>query len=284
MQSLEPYLAWLRRRGLNESTIAQYELHAGRLLDGDDPFTRISNRKLSPGYRRVCRAAMLSYATFSKNVKLLESLKDVRLPAPVRQKIEVPLPESGWRALRTEIDEADYLKEPVRAVLGLMAARGLRRGDVLRLHKREVAQAVKGDTLSFLAKGERRLEFGVLPAWRGYLELLDDAFTARTAHVRELVSPRASEDSCQAAAGLHVARVLRDVGAEVGQKKLGIPPENLHPHLLRKTYASAFYVACGKDPNALREHMQWASVNVAMAYVVTDQREALDAIAEKMLK
>lgn len=282
--AVEPYLAWLRRRGLGESTILQYGHHAARLLDGEDPFTRLNDRSLSPGYRRVCRAAMLSYARFTKNTELAENLSDVRLPAPVRQSVEVPLPEKGWRALRAEIDDASYVKEPVRAVLGLMASRGLRRGDVLRLHRKEVAQAIKGGTLSFLAKGERRLEFGVLPAWRGYLEILDDCFVRNTNHVRELVSPRAAEETCQAAAGELVTRVLRDVGSEVGEKVLGIPPESLHPHQLRRTYASLYYEACGRDPNKLKAHMCWANIQTAMNYVDHDQRETLDAVAEAMLK
>jgi site-specific recombinase XerD len=283
--ALAPYQAWLRRRGTGQRTIQQYAFHAARALGGEDPFERINDRKLSPKYRRVCKAAIISFAKFNKDASLIEEIKEVKLPAPVRQNAKVPLAEDTWRALRAEIDAADYITDPMRAELGIMANRGLRRGDVLRLHRSEVAAALKKNVLSYVAKGERRLEFGVGDAWRPYLELLHDEFSSagkRAEQVSDLISPRASDENRMESAGSAVIRGLRRVASkiELGDHAL----EDVTPHLLRFCYATKFFNACGRDPRRLQEHMQWSSLEVAMIYVGSESRASLDDIAAEMMK
>jgi integrase len=273
--SLVAYSEWLRRRGTGASTIQQYLFHAGRAAGGEDPFDRVTDRALSPKYRRVCRAAIISFARFNKDDALVEQIKEVKLPSPVRMAVKVPLTVEAWRALRAEIDAADYITEPVRAALGIMASRGLRRGDVLRLHRKEVADALKTSTLSFVAKGERRLEFGV-GSWRHYLETLAECFAgerdAKT--VADLISKNHD------AAGRQLIRILRAVAGRVK----GIDAKKIAPHDLRRTVATHFFEACGRDPVKLQAFMQWASLEVALGYVSAGSREGLDDIAEGMLK
>lgn len=291
---LDPYEAWLRRRGAGTGTIKQYRSHAARLLAGQDPLDRMTNRSLSPKYRRMCRAAALSYARFSKTLggepaaraeKMIEELGDVRMPAPVRKTAKTPLSESAWKELRAAIDESDKIREPVRAVLGLMATRGLRSGDVLRLKRAEVSAALKNGVLSYVAKGERRLEFGVLKSFRPYLELLAAEFDGtRASAVCDLIALRAAADNKMAAAGETVARGLVRVGEAVGAEDLGVEPDELHPHKLRRTYATLYYEACGRDPMKLKNHMQWSSIETAMSYVDHDRRDELDLVADEMLR
>jgi integrase len=285
--ALTSYEAWLRRRGAGQGTIVQYLSHAARAVGGQDPVERLSDRKLSPKYRRMCRAAALSYARFSKNEKLIEEIGEVRLPAPVRKTAKVPLSESAWRALRAEIDSADYIKEPVRAVLGLMATRGLRRGDVLRLRKTEVTGALKKDVLSYVAKGERRLEFGVLKSFRPYLELLSAEFTERRAGADDavcgLIALRAVPENQMASAGEAVTRGLVRVGEAVGADVLEIDPEDLHCHQLRRSVANMYFKACNHNPMELKSWMQWASMETALSYVDHADRDKLDAIADSFL-
>jgi integrase len=281
---LDPYEAWLRRRGAGSGTIKQYRMHAARTINGQDVFDRLTDRSLSPKYRRMCRAAALSFARFNKDAALIEELGDVRLPAPVRKTAKVPLSESAWKAVRAEIDAADYLKEPIRAVLGLMSTRGLRSGDVLRLKRSEISSALKTGVLSYVAKGERRLEFGVLKSFRPYLELLEAAFSGtRASAVCDLIALRASAETKMTAAAETVSRMLTRVGEAVGDD-LEVDPDELHPHKLRRTYATLYYEACGRDPMKLKQHMCWSSIETAMSYVDHDQRDELDLVADKMLR
>jgi integrase len=271
---LAAYSEWLRRRGTSASTIVQYLFHAGRAVGGEDPFDRITDRGLSPKYRRVCKAAIVSYARFNKDDALVEQIKEVKLPSPVRQTVKVPLDMETWRALRAEIDAANYITEPMRAALGIMASRGLRRGDVLRLHRKEVADALKTGTLSFVAKGERRLEFGV-GSWRPYLETLAECFAgdrdAKT--VADLIS------TTHQAAGVAAVKALRRVAKRVK----GASPK-IACHDLRRAYSTHYFEACGRDPRRLQTHMQWSSLEIAMSYVAAESRENLDEIAEDLLK
>jgi integrase len=285
MDLLEEYKGWLRRRGASDGTVKQYGYHAKRLLEGGDIIEVLTDRKLSPKYRRMCRAAASSFAKFRKDDVLLEELAEVRLPAAVRQQAKVPLSESAWRVLRGEIADADYITEPMRGTLGLIAARGLRRGDVLRLKRSEVSSALEKQVLSYLSKGERRLEFGVIPSFSSYLEILHDSFSGtRAKRVCDLVSKRGSVENRMEAAGGMVATALRKVAEAVGPKRLGIKPDDLHPHQLRRTYASLYYEACGHDPMKLKQHMQWASIETAMGYVDHSRRDELDDIATQMMK
>lgn len=285
MDAFHGYREWLRRRGLGDSTIHQYVFHAGRAVGGEDPFDRITDRGLSPKYRRVCKAAIISFARYNESLgdkeatKTIASIKEVKLPSPVRQEVKVPLTMEQWRALRAEIDEADYISEPMRCELGLMASRGLRRGDVLRLHRKEISEALKTGTLSYVAKGERRLEFGVL-SWVGYLETLHREFSAAKGSevVADLISPGSAEKTRMKVAGALVVKGLRKVAAKVE----GI--DEIAPHDLRRTYATHYYEACGKDPAKLQAHMCWSSLTTAMGYVNAGSRESLDAVAEEMLK
>jgi integrase len=282
--NLATYEAWLRRRGAGDDTIYQYVFHAARTVGGEDPFERITDRSLSPKYRRVCKAAIVSFAKFNKDDDLIEQIREVKLPSPVRKKVKVPLDGETWHALRDEIDEADYITEPMRAELGIMANRGIRRGDVLRLKKTEVTAALKTKTLSYLAKGERRLEFGLMPSWERYLELLKESFahTRGAEVVADLIAPKATEDGRKKIAGAAVVRALRRVASRIDLPDHDV--EEIHPHLLRATVAQHFFEACGRDPIKLKEYMQWASIEVAMGYVSAGSRESLDAIAETMFK
>jgi integrase len=62
---------------------------------------------------------------------------------------------------------------------------------------------------------------------------------------------------------------------------IGLDVDDVHPHLLRHTYATRYYEAC-QDPKKLQDHMSWANIATAMNYVGQSSREELDAIADAM--
>jgi site-specific recombinase XerD len=272
---LDAYAAWLRRRGTAPSSIKEYV----RLAAFPDPIERMTDRTLSPKYRRLIKAVARSYARFNEDKTLLDELDEVRLPAAVRKHAKIPLPKHDWKRLIDEIDAADYIDEATRAVLGIMATRGLRLGDVLRLSKHEVTAALRDGILAFTAKGERRLEFGVTKTWRPYLEMLQAAFVEqahrRPRQVWDLIAHRAGNP--YKAASLSIGRALRVVG-----KEAGLEVRELHCHRLRRTVASTFFEICGHDPMKLKAYLQWQSLETAMGYADHVKREDLDAVGEKM--
>jgi integrase len=64
----------------------------------------------------------------------------------------------------------------------------------------------------------------------------------------------------------------------------GIPPSELTPHRLRRTYAVHFLDGVGGDLEKLRQHMGWASIATAAQYVDHSRREELDAVAEQVAR
>ncbi|MBT8453026.1 MAG: tyrosine-type recombinase/integrase [Deltaproteobacteria bacterium] len=275
-KELGGFSAWLGDYGLDGGTIRLYVHDVKRAYAQGGPLRRLRDRELAPKTLRHIKAACRGFARFRGDDGLLTELDKIRLPAPIRKTAKVPLAREELFALVDEIDRADYLDEAMRAELGLMASRGFRCGDVLRLKRREVKAALRQGTLAYEAKGRRRLEFKVLGTFRPYLDLL--VSHPRWERVEDLISPRAAEATRRQAAGRAAARALGLCGANVGI-------EGLYPHRLRRTYAVEYLRALGPDPFAaikLQQHMQWASLQTAMGYVDHDRGSELDDVAESM--
>lgn len=275
LDELESFRSWLMKYGRSESTADQYAAHIRRAFELDDPMMRFSNRDLSPKYLRLTKAALKAWATFSEDASLLKEVDQLRLPPALRQKEDVPLTSDEWKGLRLEVDSAEYLCDPVRAALGLLVCRGFRCGDVLRLKRSEVVTGLRKGTLNFKGKGSKRLNFTITDSWRVYLEVfLDDKDWER---VEDLVSPKSPKGKTR---GKSAAQVLSRA-LDKCCSKAGISPEDMHPHLLRHTYATLFYDKC-KNPAKLQVHMGWGDIKIAMGYVNAGNQEELDAVAESL--
>jgi integrase len=274
---LEEYSAWLRKFGRSESTAEQYVVNVRRAYAAGGPFARLTDGDLSPKYLQLIKASLKTWAQFLGDEELLADIRKVRLPPAIRREEGVPLTVKEWKSLRSEIDSADYLKEPVRAELGMLVCRGFRVGDVLRIKRKEVTDALRKGVIDYEGKGRKRLLFTVAPSWRGYLEIL--ASFKDWERVEDLICPKSKPGKVRRASSAKViTRALNKCAAIVG-----LDPDDVHPHLLRHTYATLFYEKC-KDPVQLQHHMQWASISVAMAYVGRSSREQLDVIADSLFK
>lgn len=274
-ESLTKFQRWLRRRGRAEGTADSYMYQVARCAELDDPLERLLDPDLSPKYIHTIAAALKSWARFSKDGDLELELAEIKLPAAKRVKEKSILTREDWSKLREEINRADYISEPVRAELGMMASRGFRRGDILRLRKSDIAGALKSGTLVYEAKGRRRLAFPISSHWGPYLELLMEAGGRKKwERVCDLVSPGSNPKTRMDTAGKTITRSLSYCGEEVGI-------EDIHPHLLRRTYATFYYEAC-QDPVKLKDHMQWANIETAMLYVAASNQEELEAVADTL--
>lgn len=260
----------LRRYGTTDLTIDAYVRQVRLAYDAGDPLLRLTGEGLAPKSRHLVKSALSSYARFARDEQLSLDLRSIRLPPSRRTQVKEPLSDAAWRALHREV-ELGHETDPAVAVVGVMERRGLRVGDVLRLRRAEVDRALETDVLAHEGKGRRRVEFGVLPTYRRFLETLAGAFDRGAAGGTRVWQTLTSGQRVKAAAWIVAAR-LDDLAEEAG---IG----HVHPHKLRRTYATWYYGRCGRDLEALRQHMQWASITTAQAYVDHDRRVELDALA-----
>jgi integrase len=273
-EDLDDYRAWLMKYGRNKDTADQYAVNVRRAYEAGGPMERLVDTDLSPKYLQLIKAALKGWAEFCKDGELTADLKKMKLPPALRRKESVPLTQEEWKNLRAEVEEASYLKDPMRAELGLLVCRGFRQGDVLRLKRKEVTSALRKGVLDYEGKGRKRLVFTVAPYWRHYLEIFVSYKDWN--RVEDLISPRSKPTNRRASAGKSVSRALERCGARVG-----LDPEDVHPHLLRKTYATLYFAKC-LDPVKLQKHMQWSDVSTALGYVGAGKVEELDAIADSL--
>lgn len=267
---LSQFVAWLSSppRSLEPDSAELYAGHVRRAWV-KDPVGYVRKNSLSPKTRGAAKAALIAYARFIEDDKLIEALRGVRIPKG-RVRVLAPLEDAEWRRLRGAVDKAD-LPVPLRSVLGIMAVRGLRVSDVLRIRRDEVSTYLRTETLPFQAKGGARLQFRS-PQAKPYFEALHRE--RGWDQVWQLVA------SSKKAARMAAYRALKQVAADAGLR-----PEDVHPHRLRRTYAVHFLRQLRGDPEALAKlmrHMGWSDLRTTFNYVDHVSDEALDEVQDKM--
>jgi integrase len=290
---LDGFHAWLHKRGRSRSA-DQYRRVVGRWLnDPESEEAKMTARRLSPNYRRFLVACIRSWAKYTKNNDLKEKLEDIKLPAPVARDVREPFELEEWFDIRDAIADDPTIGDAKKHVCGIIAMRGIRCGDVLRLTKRDISRALDTGTLKFESKGERWQSFSAEPL-REHLEgLLACDWTRRNirrstdkAHhptrVCNLICPGSTYGNAQATAG-RVIRKVFDMLAE----KLDMEPEDLYAHRFRHTYATYFLQEMKGDPEAifkLQQQMGWARLDTAANYLRRSRREELDEVEERLLR
>jgi len=276
-RGLDSFRSWLGEHGLSQGTIDIYVRDIAIAGGAAGLPDRLRDDELAPKTRRHILAAGRRFAEFTDNDPLTKALKKLRLPPPRRRSAKVPITRAQLFEVVDELARASYIDDPMRGTLGMMACRGFRCGDVLRLRRRELEAAREHGTLSYEAKGKRRLEFKIIKTYRKYLVMLCEQ-PGKWERVDDLVSPYASGDGRRKAAAKAVERALTEVGSKIGVW-------NLHPHRLRRTYAVEYLRSLHGDPEALiklTQHMQWASMATAMEYVDHARGDELDRYAERI--
>lgn len=281
---LTEFEEWMVSIGRSPDTAACYRRHLVRCGKTPSLTTRVISRSLSPNTRHLNHAALSAWARFSEDGALSKHLKEIRLPPARRVGARVELDRAAWEAIVKAIDRNERTTPAMKAILFVMALRGLRSGDVLRLRRRDLEDALATGTLSYTAKGDRRLEYDVTPI-RAQLEALLDAApygaigTDRAGawkEVRDLIAlPTTSAKDVSQAVRRALARCAK------GAKLSGV-----YPHRLRRTYASHFIRRLQNDPQALvklAKHMGWAGIGTAAQYTDAVNRSELDQIGADLV-
>lgn len=273
---LRAFRAWLENQGLASTTAEMYE-HDARSA-AEVGFVARLRAELAPKTLHRIRAAGRQWAKFRGNPELELALKNFKLPAARRQTVKMPIEHVQLLAIVDELAQADYLAPAMLAVIGLMACRGFRVGDVLRMRRVELVAAFETGVLSFLAKGRRRLEFGLVPSWEQHARSLVgiDGWI----RVEDLISPKVAEKKRRKAAAKAVQRKLIQLAGRCGIAKM-------YPHRLRRTYAVEYLRQHAGDPEALlklTQHMQWADESTALQYVNHVRGRELDAAGERIFE
>lgn len=272
---LERFRAWIVGRGRETETADGYVYDVRSCLESKHLTDRLIDRDLAPKTRRRMVAAMRSWATFTKDADLLLLLRDIKLPPSKRKTPRQPLPASDWHELVRAVEES-RLRPAIKAVLLIVCIRGIRVGDVLRLRRKEVEQALRTGRLVLEAKGGTRQDFTAKPMLEG-LELLAEQ-PGRWERVEELISP--DTEHMRKAARRRVHRALRRIA-----KGIGLDPTEIYPHRMRRTYAVEFLRAMRGDPEAMQKlvkQMGWLNAGTAFEYTDHVASEQLDEIDERI--
>jgi site-specific recombinase XerD len=272
---LERFRTWLVGRGREAETAAGYVYDVRSCLEADNVTSRLIDRDLAPKTRRRMVAAMRSWATFSKDADLLLLLRDIKLPPSKRKTPRQPLPVEDWHRLVEAVEES-RVRPAIKGTLLIICVRGIRVGDVLRLRRTEIHQALRTGRLVLEAKGGARQDFTAKPMLAG-LELLAEQ-PGRWERVEDLISP--DTVNIRKAARRRVHRALRRLA-----KSVGIDPAEVYPHRLRRTYAVEFLRAMKGDPEAMQKlvkQMGWLNAGTAFEYTDFISSESLDEIDERI--
>jgi site-specific recombinase XerC len=278
---LDRFKEWLvDEQGLAATTATMYRQDAKTAAESSFK-ERLRDDDLAPKTRRRILSAGRQWAQFNGDNDLASELDAARkrLPPARRKLAKTPVTRDLLFAIVDEIDQANYLKAPMRAVQGMLACRGFRVSDVLRMRRDEIVAAKETGLLVFVAKGNRRLEFGVTKTWVRHLDVFV-GLPADWMRVEDLISPTAKVENRRKAAVRFVERTLRKIGSLCGAPKL-------YPHQLRRTYAVEYLKQQKGDPEALlnlTKHMQWADESTALQYVNHVRGRELDEIAERIFE
>lgn len=265
-ENISKFEAWLRGRGREEGTARVYANHLRRSAAEPTITTRLLSSSLSPNTRRTNMAALAAWARFSKDDELRDALRDIRLPPPRRMKAKIPLDMESWRAFIQCVSGGGIRNDAIRHVVLIIAKRGIRCSDVLRMQRKQVTAAVSSNVLVFEGKGRKLSRFSAAPIME-HLKAL--AAMKSWDRVSDLVSPGTPRSA--------LTRIERAV--KRCAKKIDV--DNVFPHRFRTTYATQFLKRLQGDPQALiklQRHMDWESLATAARYADDVNADELDGI------
>ncbi|HWN69178.1 MAG TPA: site-specific integrase [Haliangium sp.] len=265
--NLAKFRSWVLDRGRSSGTAALYVSNLKSCAKDRQLTRRLVAGRLAPNSLRTNMAALRAWAKFSKNPEMAEVLKDIRLPPARRLSTKQPLDLEQWREVIRHMQTCSMRNEAMRQVLLIMAIRGLRCSDVLRMRSDDVLRALATGKLVYEGKGRKRMEISAEPIRKQLREL---AVFQDWERVRDLISASKNPE---------VARVMVYRAAKRTAAKVDII--NMSPHRYRHTFAANYLSQLAGDPNAivkLQRYMGWESMETAARYVSAVSQDELDNI------
>jgi len=273
-RNLLKFKSWLQERGRTDGTADAYVTNLRSCARDPKGLThRLVTQGLAPNTLRANLAALRSWALFGEDPALAKRLADIRLPPARRVHTKQPLAIDVLRRVIRHLQTCPMTNEATRHVLLMMAVRGFRSGDVLRLRRPEVLRALSTGKLTYEGKGRKRIEFSIDP-FRPQLEAL--AALPEWVRVRDLITTSQNPK----VASVCVWRAARRTAKEVGVA-------DMNPHRYRHTFATQYLNQLQGDPNAiikLQRFMGWESMATAARYVDSVSQEQLDTIGDQMVR
>jgi integrase len=243
------------------------------LSDPRGPTARLTKEGLAPKTKRANLAALRAWCKFAEDGELLLRLEDLKLPPPERVKEKLPLARDEWAAIIEAVPTVGF-DPAIEHAIEMICLRGFRVGDVCRLLRAQARSGVATGLLNYKGKSGRQIEWSIGPFEHCLRWFLDQQGWRCVA---SLIAPSSSDSTQFETARQKVRRSFRVLAPFAG-----LPPEELSPHRLRRTYAVYFLQEVDGDLEKLRQHMGWASIATAAQYVDHSQREELDKVAERM--
>lgn len=276
-KTLPNFAKWMELRGRDPGTVDCYVSDLQICMSHPKGMLgRLRERGLAPKTIRRTAASIRAWIKYSGDTDLLAQLEDILLPKADRVTVKTPLEPYQWKALVDVIDTSYDVPAAERAVLGMMALRGFRIGDVLRMTWGDISTAQRTGRLGFQAKKKKRMDFNCANFSKYIDMLLADDRQWNT--VADLIATRTGKIKT-ASARMAVARTLKSLG-----EKVGIPAKDMYPHRLRRTYAVMYLDAVGGDLQKLKMHLDWADIATAASYADHDRGQELDNVAANMLE
>ena len=274
-ETLENFLGWLNQSGYKSGTVTTYRSILNSFVGTDDPIKLISSSKLAPKTRHTHYSVLRSYATWAKDEILSGQLMGFRrrLPSARRKTPRPPLSPKELGAVRESVN----FDKPVDLVIGMMATRGFRVGDVVRLRREEIKEAVTTNVLAYEAKKGQRLEWGTGLFWQPLERLWELAEAGEPwEQVADVIASGDDAERRRVNARWQIEWRCKQIGEQLGIK--------LYPHRLRRTIALNYLEAVSGDITKLMKWMGWQNIATAYTYVDHVDRGELEDFEDKMKK
>lgn len=257
---MKTFETWLEEQQLAKKTIDLYAGCVKKALECESIQDPLFDAKLGKSRKETYHRALKKYAEFIEDEKLAAFLADwkpekTKRGQKAKRKKGAPRAlglDTEWVALRQSI--LTITEIPLRTTLFLLATSGLRISEVLMLTGENLRTAIKLGSVLISGKGDVERYF-ILASDEQRLIVAEMAGLlkdAETILAKLYTKRRASFKGVEAM----IKRELTSVAATAGIER----PEELHPHMLRRTVGDAIYRATKGDIRAVQEalgHKDW---------------------------
>jgi len=241
---MKDFETYLKRKNLREGTIKQY-VQIANLYEQN-------KLNISPGtsfgWRYMVSHALKQYQKFKKDKNLedfIASIPNNETP-PLHEK--PPLTQKQWQKL---YEEFNIKPEPIRSIMLLLLYSGLRVGDIGRIRRDKVEEAMNTGQLYIELKRGKWKNYPFELVKKYLIPLLD---FDNWEYLWQLLGEKPNSYYFK------IYFLLREASKEIGIKY------NINPHLLRRTFATMLLMQT-QNLEAVRQLLCHANIQTTQRYV-----------------